>query len=125
MDEKEIREILSMDRKDLQTIILAGEIVQGFVPVTWNEPWLKKEDWCEWTIITRDNERVRLVALDAKEKGKGAFTRLVSAILEAGLVPVVVEPIGRLEGWCLKHGWKPRIVGKGDYRQRIWYPSPH
>lgn len=125
MDEKEIRRIMSMSRMDLQAAILAGETAQGFVPVTWTEPWLCREDWCDWTIITRDDDRVRLVALDAVERGKGALIRLISAIQAAGLTPVIVEPLGRLEGWCMKHGWKERIVGKGEYRQRIWYPSPH
>lgn len=124
MDEKELRDILSMDRKEIMTAILNGETGQGYFPVTWTEPWLNRAEWSEWTIITMDDNRVRLVALDARIKGAGAFTRLVSAIREAGLIPVVVEPMGRLEDWCKKHGWKERMVGSGEYRQRLWYPKP-
>src|SRR5262249_20061200 len=80
--------------------------------------WLCQEDWANHVISRRGNY-VRLVLLDAAEPGQGAFTRLIDGILDAGLKPVVVEPlfetmpaIMQKWGWVkqIKHGeerWQP------------------
>ena len=82
--------------------------------------WLNRGDWNE-IVVSMDKEgRIRLVLLDAKQPGTGAFTRLVAGILQAGLTPVIVEPIGLLETWCVKHGWRSRRLKHGV----IWYKRP-
>lgn len=92
---------------------------QGFELVE-EAPWLKLSEWNE-IVISRQEDRIRLVLLDARFPGKGALSRLIAGIKEAGLHPVIVEPIGLLEGWCEKHGWRRKSIGRGEHRQVIWY----
>jgi len=82
--------------------------------------WLDHADWRE-IIVSRDHRRVRLVLLDARKPGTGAFTRLIDRISKAGLVPVIVEPNQLLVDWCHRHGYRMRIIGKRHHRQEVWY----
>jgi hypothetical protein len=102
--------------------IRADEVAQGFTLVD-EAPWLVKEDWTE-IVASLDGPRVRLVLLDARYPGQGAFTRLIARIAgcNRGLSPVVVEPAGQLKSWCIKHQWKRRRVGVGIWVHEIWYP---
>jgi hypothetical protein len=84
--------------------------------------WLDWADWSTDTIITRDGPRVRLVLLNARRPGTGAMTRLVEGIEAAGLMPVMVEPNQRLAEWCLKRGWRERIIDHDPDRHRIFHP---
>jgi hypothetical protein len=95
------------------------EIEHGFAPIE-VASWLNNDDWRE-IIATRDHRRVRLVLLDAKQPGTGAFTRLIAGITKAGLVPVIVEPNKTLTDWCVRHGYRMRIIGKGKDRHEVWY----
>jgi hypothetical protein len=94
---------------------------QGFTIVT-AAPWLDPNDWTPATIIAADGKRIRLVALEAKNPGHGAFTRLIAKIQAAGLVPVIVEPSRSLIDWCLRHDYRERRIGKGHLVHTIWYP---
>jgi hypothetical protein len=78
----------------------------------------------EWraVVLSQDGRRVRIVLVDAFHPGTGAFTRLIAGIRAAGLTPVIVEPTLALRDWCERHGYRERIVGRGDARHRIWYP---
>ena len=85
---------------------------------------LNKNDW-EEIVVSMDKEgRIRLVLLDAKQPGTGAFTRLIKQIEQAGLTPVIVEPLGFLETWCISHGWRSRRLRHGPSHQLIWYKRP-
>lgn len=111
-----------MSREQLGDEMRADEIRQGFSIVS-DAQWL---DWNEWdaaTIISQDTKRVRLVALQAKQQGKGAFTRLVNGIFRAGLVPVLVEPNQTLIDWCHRHDFRRRMIGRGQFRHEVWYPK--
>lgn len=96
------------------------EIDQGYALID-AATWLDKSDWHE-IIASRDGRRIRLVLLDALNPGAGAFTRLIERISAAGLVPVIVEPNQFLIDWCHRHGCRMRIIGKGPFRQEVWYP---
>jgi hypothetical protein len=100
------------------------EIEQGFtLVIAGNAAWFDAEDWTGRTIISQDKRRVRLVALEARNPGHGAFTRLIAGIFEAGLTPVLVEPNDMLIDWCLRHDFRQRGV-KGRHPHTIWYPRP-
>jgi hypothetical protein len=103
------------------TQILAMECRQGHERVISAEGL----DWADWstdTVITRDGSRVRLVLLNARQPGRGAFTRLVYGIEKAGFIPVLVQPNQLLKDWCARHGWRSRDVGQGEDRHFIFYP---
>jgi hypothetical protein len=100
--------------------LMRGEEEQGHILIERAE-WLNPDDWNKF-IISQDGNRIRLILLDAKVPGNGAFTRLIEGIKKAGLVPVVCEPLGRLTEWCRKHGYRPRKIGKGEHRHEVWYP---
>ena len=93
---------------------------QGFELIE-NAPWLNRAEWRE-IIVSRHSRRIRLVLLDARYPGKGAFTRLIEGITKAGLVPVLVEPSQSLIDWCHRHDYRPRNVGKNCFKQEVWYP---
>lgn len=101
--------------------IMQGETAHGRQRIM-SAPWLDWSDWDHDTIITSDRGRVRLVLLTAAKPGNGAFTRLVGGISSAGLQPVAVEPNDVVEQWCERHGWRSRIIGHGDDRQRVFHP---
>jgi hypothetical protein len=103
------------------TIIRKGEIDQGYTLVE-EAPWFNRDEWLEAVISKDPKGRIRLVLLDARLPGNGAFTRLISEIQANGLTPVIVEPIGSLAGWCKKHGWRKRLIKQGtENKQEIWY----
>lgn len=56
-------------------------------------PWLSKFDWPDNVCVSRNGGEIRLVAINARQPGRGALSRLMIGIIEAGLVPVVVEPM--------------------------------
>lgn len=86
-------------------------------------PWIRPEDW-ENYIITRDGERIRLVVLMAARPRSGALGRLVTGICKAGLIPVVVIPLGFMEAILRRWGWRREIVGSTfDDLEEHWTPS--
>jgi hypothetical protein len=100
------------------------EIEQGHRLIDKAE-WLNKNEWNEIIASEDQQGRIRLVVLNARIPGNGAFTRLIAGIQSAGLVPVIVEPIGILAQWCKKHGWRKRIVGRNTSNaHEIWYARP-
>jgi hypothetical protein len=103
------------------SIIRKGEIEQGYTLIE-EAPWFNRDEWTE-AIISKDPKgRIRLVLLDARLPGNGAFTRLILEIQAYGLTPVIIEPIGSLTEWCKKHGWRKRIIKRGtENKQEIWY----
>ena len=103
-------------------IIRKSEMDQGNI-VIYQAPWFNRDEWVVAIISEDPKGRIRLVLLDARLPGNGAFTRLISGIQAQGLTPVIVEPIGSLAGWCKKKGWKKRIIKHGtENKQEVWYP---
>jgi hypothetical protein len=113
--------LLSMSNADIGEQMRKGERAQGFAIVQ-EAPWLDWDDWTAKTIISVDGRHVRLVALEAREQGHGAFTRLIGKIQAAKLVPVIVEPNRLLIDWCERHHYRSRQIGHGRLRHKIWYP---
>ena len=100
--------------------LTASEREQGF-SIVGEAQWLNRDDWFT-ILVSQDRNRVRLVLLDAKQPGQGAFTRLISGIFRCNLIPVIVEPNDLLKQWCYRHDFRSKRIGKGAYRHLIWYP---
>lgn len=120
-DEAYIRSAFAMSRGDLGKRMIESERAQGYERII-KAPWLDWSDWTDATIITGDGVRVRLVALEARQPGQGAFGRLIAKIQKANLVPVLVEPNRSLIDWCLRRDWRSRRIGRGRFNHEIWYP---
>lgn len=116
-----VRSLTAMSRQEIGAAMIARERDQGF-SIILDAIWFDQNDWDAATIITQDGKRIRLVALQAKIPGQGAFNRLVRRIFAHNLAPVLVEPNEMLVGWCYRHGFRSKTIGRGDNRQTIWYP---
>lgn len=100
------------------------ERAAGFEPVQpGSVPWLSADDWPDDVVISIKGRAVRIVAIKAKRRGAGAFSRLIGAIAYAGLEPIVVEPMFDMHDILRRWGWKERIVGSGRAREQQWRPS--
>jgi hypothetical protein len=103
--------------------LVRNEMQAGFRIVRPGQaPWLPLCDWHEDTIASTNQFRVRLVALIARDPGRGAFRRLVEAIQREGMVPVVVEPFNDLAQILTRWKWKHRLIGRGEFVHWVWYP---
>jgi hypothetical protein len=116
-----VRSALASSREELGDKMRMAEVRQGFSIVT-EARWFNRDEWTPYTIVSQDKTRVRMVALEAKAPGNGAFTRLISGIWKSGLVPVLVEPNQTLVDWCHRHQFRKRTIGNKEYRHDIWYP---
>lgn len=117
-----IRSTMALTRDELGDKMRECEVLQGFTIVS-EAKWLERADWDQWTIVSQDSRRIRLVALSARQPGKGAFTRLIAEIFKAGLVPVLVEPNQSLIDWCHRHQFRKRTIGRGQFKHDVWYPK--
>ena len=81
---------------------------------TGDVPWLQAADWRGEPVITLRGLEVRIVAVWASEQGKGTFKRLVRAIQDAGLKPVVVAPFHHMQAILERWGWKATVVSGDD-----------
>lgn len=103
--------------------LIRNERQQGYKIVRPGEAsWLPLSDWDLSSIVSTNGFRVRLVALCARNPGTGAFTRLIEATKREGMVPVVVEPFNDLAQVLKRWKWKSRLIGRGKYVHRVWYP---
>lgn len=76
------------------------------------------------TLLTRDGNEIRIVLINSHHPRQGAFGRLVRGIHKAGLIPVVIAPIGPFMPVILKHwGWKMTTSGIGFERTDEWRPG--
>jgi hypothetical protein len=73
--------------------------------------WLPACDWPEDIVVTQLGKDIRIVAIYNPKRGNGAFSRLVTGIVKAGLRPVVVCPSHEMRDICKTWGWKEQIVG--------------
>jgi hypothetical protein len=103
--------------------LIARERARGFTVVRPGDvEWLAPEVWTKRTIVAIDGRRIRLVALETRQPGRGALRRLITDIEAEGLIPVVVEPHERLARTLQAWGWKQRHCGSGDDLHTVWHP---
>lgn len=86
-------------------------------------PWLPAEDWDETVVVSRAGNTVRLVAILAKNPGTGAFRRLIAALAQARLHPVIVAPTREMAATCQRMGWHCTVYGRGDDTVQHWEPK--
>lgn len=85
-------------------------------------PWLSLEDWDPSIVVSLDGNRVRLVAILARNPGNGALRSLIAAIEAQGLVPQIIAPTHEMRVTVKRWGWRMRMKGSGFEAQEIWYP---
>lgn len=87
-------------------------------------PWFFKEDWLEDCVVSLDGSKVRIILVIAKNQGNGSFSRLTAEIIKAGLLPVVIAPIGQIMPSILERwGWRERVVGSNfSDTENQWFP---
>ena len=97
----------------------------GFVPVNPGEvPWLPADEWPNDVVISLDGHRVRIVFIYTLNTGNGAFSRLVTEIIRAELIPTVIAPLGEMTDILTAWKWHHRIVGTTfDNRWDEWFPT--
>lgn len=110
-------------RTPIYELMRAEERARGYTTVLPGlMSWLPMDDWHESVVVSQDGAEVRLVAILAKRTG--SFRRLVAALKEQGLTPVVVCPIGPIMPAILKHyGWTQRTLGSGWDIEEQWRPQ--
>lgn len=96
-----------------RTIVPTGSVTPFAVP---------REDWRE-TVISVAGKVAFLVLVEARTKRQGALRRLVAAVKDAGMCPVICEPIGLempavLSHWSWvrfqnTHHWIPKEFADG------------
>ena len=121
----EIFDKIMSGKYDPVSAILEGENARGFKVVRPGDaPWFRAVDWREASIASIDGKRVRLVLLHAFESGRGAMTRTLAAIVEAGLKPAIIDPTRELAATITKRGWKMRVEGSiFEDREDVWLPT--
>src|SRR5215475_13453806 len=78
--------------------ILEDELALGCIPVApGSVAWLPAYDWPGDVVVSVKGRDVRIALIHARTPGQGAFRRLVDAIAETGLPPVVIEPSMMME----------------------------
>lgn len=100
------------ERESGNDVIVPGEV-----------HWLPSEDWDETIVVSRNGKEIRLIAILARHPGNGAFRRLVHAILDAGLVPVIIAPSLEMAATMKRWGWHRRFVGSGFEQEDQWRPG--
>jgi len=96
----------------------------GFSPVRPGEvSWLSAEDWQNDIVISQRYREVRIVAIKAKKPGSGALRRLIAALADANLLPIIVEPMLEMPAILERWRWTGEVIGEGFNKQEIWRPS--
>lgn len=81
------------------------------------------DDWAFPQVVSVEGQEVRLVLIEARQPGNGAFRRLIDAIQAAGFTPVVIEPVGvTMPAIMAAWGWRPTTAGRGLSRVEEWRP---
>ena len=121
---KTIEEILSGEYDPVAAIV-RGELKRGFKVIRPGDaPWFRAGDWRPESVASLSGNTVRLVLLHAFVSGKGAFTRTLKDIAEAGLAPSVIDPTPELAETLKRHGWFGKQVGRTfETHERVWQPK--
>ena len=102
--------------------ILAGNtiICPGMVD------WFSSLDWPEDVVVSQRLDVVRIIAIKATRPGSGAFSRMITGIAAARLMPVVVEPMFDMPLILKQWGWSGRIFGTGvDKEEHAFRVATH
>lgn len=104
------------------------EFAKGFLPIEHGAREPIAFPTSEWHdgVLSRDDRKkeVRIVAVFAKDSGKGALTRLISSIRAAGYCPVIVEPIGlEMPAILLHWRWHKTMAEYDNEVVEEWRPS--
>jgi hypothetical protein len=102
-----------------------SEVARGYRPVFPGDfPWFPASEWPQDVVVSLDGNRVRIIAVYALNPGNGAFSRLITGIVRAGLIPTVVAPFSEMVDILTHWGWHRRIVGK-TFNDRCdeWFPT--
>lgn len=74
-------------------------------------------------VVSVDGREIRIVLINARKIGTGAFRRLIANITAAGLTPVVVAPMLGMPDILTKWGWKMTKKGDGFQHADEWRPA--
>jgi len=122
---RELEAMLFDPNYDPIAAIVEGEKKHGFHVVRpGDKPWFLAKDWKAESVASIDRDTVRLVLIHAKREGKGAFTRTVKAIEDAGLLPTVIEPMRGFAETLRRRGWRGKQTGRTfETRETVWRPK--
>jgi hypothetical protein len=120
--EMTLRSALALSPSEFGDQRKAAELALGYSIIA-QARWLDPGEWTKECIVTQDDRRIRLVALQARCPHTGAFTRLIENIIMERHVPVIVAPDVMLTEWCRRHWFRKRNCGIGHLRHVIWYPQ--
>lgn len=99
------------------------EIIKGYTLIIGDESWFNKKEWKDYVISVK-GKYVKLVFLYANNKYNGALKRLINNILEAHLLPVIVDPLPDMAKIILKWSWSFHETGfTNNLREQCYIPS--
>lgn len=106
--------------------IVENEEARGFKIVRPGDaPWFRAADWQAASVASINGKFARLVLIHAFESGRGAMTRTIDAIKEAGLIPNIIDPTRELQATLKRRGWKSKLKGSTfEDRETVWFPRP-
>jgi len=122
---KELEAILFDPNYNPIAAIVEGEKKRGFRVVRPGDaPWFRAVDWRAESVASISGNTVRLVLLHCFKSGKGAFTRTVTDIEDAGLRPTVIDPTKEFAAMLKRRGWHGKQFGRTfETRETIWRPK--
>ena len=122
---KELEAMLSDPHYDPIAAIVEGEKKRGFRVVRPGDtPWFRAVDWRAESVASISGNTVRLVLLHCFKSGKGAFTRTIKGIEDAGLRPTVIDPTREFAAMLTRRGWHGKQFGRTfATRETIWRPK--
>lgn len=82
-----------------------------------------KSSWPSHIVVSLDGAEVRIIAIIATRRGDGAFKRMVTGIVAAGLCPVVIEPMFGMPSILRRWGWSGKKVETPTGCEEQWRPS--
>ena len=92
------------------------------VVVPGEEPWISADDWDQTCVVSIDGRQVRLIAILARNPGRGSLRRMVEAIISADLKPCIVCPTREMRETLKRWNWRERKVGRGWEQEERWSP---
>lgn len=110
---------------DVVAAIVDSERSRGFNVVRPGDtPWFRATDWHADSVASLNGKRARLVLLRAFETGRGAMTRTIAAINDAGFIPAIIDPTRELAAALKRRGWDSKREGSCfEDRETVWTPT--
>jgi hypothetical protein len=122
---RELEAMLSDPNYDPVAAIVEGEQKNGFLVLRPGDtPWFLAADWVPASVASVSGTLVRLVLIEAHQPGKGAFTRTIKGMQDAGYKPAVIDPTPEFAAMLRRRGWRGKRVGHNfETRETIWRPK--